>query len=142
MGEVIKFDEALNSRQRVAVLLLAQGHSYAYASEQAKVSIGTLYNWKSQNTAFRSQLETLQRQLYTEGVKNLQALVGQATDTLRAVMAADDASHRDKVSAARTVYQYSGLDMTPTDTEPDSAEDENFEATFNELAELVRSHAG
>ncbi len=140
MGDVINLDEALNSRQRAAVLLLAQGHSYADAAEHAKVSIGTLYNWKSQNTAFRSQLEALQRQLYTEGVKNLQALVGQATETLRAVMAADDASHRDKVSAARTVYQYAGLDMTPAD--PDSAEDENFEATFNELAELVRSHAG
>jgi hypothetical protein len=142
MGEVINLDETLNSRQQVAVLLLAQGHSYADASERAKVSIGTLYNWKSQNTAFRSQLETLQRQLYTEGVKNLQALVGQATETLRAAMAADDSSYRDKIAAARTVYQYAGLDMTPVDTGPDTAEDENFEATFNELAELVRSHAG
>ena len=142
MGDVIDLNEALSSRQRVAVLLLAQGHSYADTAEHARVSLGTLYNWKSQNTAFRSQLETLQRQLYTEGVKNLQALVGQATETLRAVMAADDSSYRDKVSAARTVYQYAGLDVTPADIEPDSAEDQNFGATFNELAELVRSHAG
>lgn len=142
MGEVINLDETLSSRQRAAVLLLAQGHSYGDTSARTKVSIGTIYNWKSQNAAFRSQLETLQRQLYTEGVKNLHALVSQATETLRAVMAADDASHRDKVSAARTVYQYAGLDVTPVNTGPDTAEDENFEATFNELAELVRSHAG
>jgi DNA-binding CsgD family transcriptional regulator len=96
----------LNSKQQRAVLLLALGFAAKEVGRQLKVAEGTVHNWKSQNEKFRDQLRTVQQEMFSNGVDQLNALVSVAASTLANVMNDKEAAHRDKIAAARTVLQH------------------------------------
>lgn len=106
----------LTAKQRRAVLLLASGVTAAEVAQTLGVSTGTVYNWKSQSDEFRRELDSAQRQLFEGGIRELKSLVAGATTYLRSVLLDPTAADRDKISAAKTVLQYSNL-TAPVDTQ-------------------------
>lgn len=96
----------LSPKQNRAVLLLAQGLTAEETSNRLKMSRGTLNNWRSQNRHFRQQLQTVQWEMFSSGIEQLKSLVSIAASTLAYVMNDQEAAHRDKIAAARTVLQH------------------------------------
>ena len=113
MGEVIGFNEKLNERQTRAVLLLADGFSPSEVAEQVGVNLQTIYNWKSNNQEFASQLDTLRREVFAEELKQLRGLVGPASAAFREILTDEGASANAKVAAARVVFSAVRPDSGP-----------------------------
>lgn len=142
MGELVSFNKMLSQKQRQGILLLAEGFTPAQVGKKLNVAAKTISNWKCAPD-FRAELDTIQRQFFAEGVSQLRALVGQATATLRTVMADKSASHRDKIAAARTVYQFADVARVSSmsETSDDFATDDPlFEAAWNEIDALLKQH--
>ncbi len=139
MGELVNFNEALSQKQRQAILLLAEGHTPSEVGKNLNIAAKTVSNWKC-DKAFRAQLNLVQRQFFAEGVSQLKALVGQATATLRAVMADKSATHRDQIAAARTVYQFANLDDARADTGDQEADEPLFEAVCQEIDAFLKQN--
>ena len=93
---------------------MALGFAAKEVGRQLKVAEGTVHNWKSQNEQFRTQLSTVQKEMFRNGVDQLNALVSVAALTLANVMNDKEAAHRNKIAAARTVLQH--CVGVPTDT--------------------------
>ena len=72
-------------------------------------AFSTVYNWKSQHAGFQDELEATQSQLFEEGVRQLRSLVAEAAASLRSVLVSPSSADRDKISAARTVLQFTDL---------------------------------
>lgn len=140
--QLVSFNETLSQKQRQAILFLAEGSTPAETGKKLNVAAKTISNWKCSRD-FRAELDAVQRQLFAEGVSQLRALVGQATATLRSVMADVSATHRDRIAAARTVYQFadvaqaSSISEAPTDFNED---DPVFEAAWNEINTILKKH--
>ncbi|MBL8199860.1 MAG: hypothetical protein JNK40_02720 [Chromatiales bacterium] len=107
---------------------MAQGLPYTQVAEQSGLAIQTLYNLRASSPEFRRELDRLQRLAYAEGVYQLRSLVGQATETLRAIMAAPDASYRDKLGAARAVFEYAGVSPDDNAGVAEEGDDPEFAA--------------
>lgn len=138
MGQLVEIADHLAGKKREAFLLMARGMSCREISEQTGLAVQTLYNWRSADPAFRSELARLQRDLYDEGVGALRGLVQDATATLCSVMSNPAARDVDRIGAARTVLQ---LAMSAQDgRSPDVDEDDReFRDVADELARLVRT---
>ena len=137
MGEVVEFSEALSAKQRECALLMAQGCSCRQTAELTGLAVQTLYNWRSGHADFRQELRRLQNRVYAEGVEQIRSLVGQATETLRVIMADPDAAHRDKLAAARAVLDYAGVSPEVATEFPDEPVDEEFEALFAKVQAVI-----
>jgi len=139
VGELVSFNEALSQKQRQAILLLAEGYTPAEVGKKLHVASKTVSNWKCSRD-FRAQLDAIQRQFFVEGVSQLRALVGQATATLRMVMADESATHRDKIAAARTVYQFADVVQVPPDSVDQDDNEPLFEAAWNQIDAILKQH--
>lgn len=102
----------ISAKQRRAILLLVSGSTATQVAQAVGVSKGTVYNWKSQRGEFRDELEAAQRRAYEEGVRQLQCLVAKAASSLSSILDSPAEADRDKISAARTVLQFT--ELTPT----------------------------
>lgn len=142
MVQLVSFNEKLSQKQRQALLLLAEGQTPSEAGKRLNIAGKTVSNWKC-SPDFRAELDAIQRQLFAEGVSQLRALVGLATTTLRSVMADEAATHRDRITAARTVYQFADVaqasSMTETSDDLDG-DDPVFEAAWNEIDTILKQH--
>lgn len=138
MGDLVEMQEHLKGKRREALFLMARGLSCKEISGQTGLAVQTLYNWRSADPAFRSELTRLQRELFEEGIGALRGLVQQATATLCSVMSNPVARDADRVGAARTVLQFA---MSAQDgRNPDLDEDDReFRDVADELARLVRA---
>jgi hypothetical protein len=98
--------DSLTAKQRRAIILLASGDSPAEVAEVLGVSKGTVYNWKSQNHVFRSELTLMQRDVINEGTNRLRSLISVSATTLRSILTSPTSTDRDKIAAVKTVLQY------------------------------------
>ena len=96
----------LSSKQQVALCLLASGQSYTAVAEEVGVVVGTLRNWCSGNSAFKQELVKLRADLHYEAQHRLRSLTLAATDALHSVLTDPQTAARDRISAARTVFQF------------------------------------
>jgi hypothetical protein len=103
----------LSSKQHRAVLLIASGCSTDEVADAAKVSMGTIHNWRSQNAEFRRAIADAQTAIYDDGIRQLQALVADACATLRTILISSTAKDHDRISAAKVVLQFVEVPRSP-----------------------------
>jgi hypothetical protein len=140
MGDVIKMGYSLTSKQQEAILLFAEGYSRCEVSERLKVAPKTVSNWKC-DPKFRAELESIRSQIFSDGVKQLQSLVGLAGMTLRQVMS-KGSRDADRVAAARAVYQFTDLRAELLAPANEQHEDHEVQQAAADILELIRQHAG
>lgn len=138
MGDLVEMQEHLKGKRHDALLLMARGVSCKQISQQTGIAVQTLYNWRSSDPAFRSELSGLQRKLYAQGIDALHGLVREAVESLSSVMRDPAARDADRIAAARTVLQFamSAQDDQGSDGDED---DREFREVADELARLVRA---
>lgn len=138
MGDLVEMQEHLKGKRQEALLLMARGVPCTQISKQTGIATQTLYNWRSADSAFRAELAGLQRKLFAEGVAALHGLVREAVESLAGVMGDPAARDSDRISAARTVLQFSMLAREGLDSQVDE-DDREFREVAEELAQLVRA---
>ena len=92
----------LTRKQEQAIAALLAEPTLAAAAQAAGVNESTLWRW-FQSPAFADAYRLARREAMAYAMARIQAALSEAVDTLRAVMADDDAPAGSKVSAARTV---------------------------------------
>ena len=97
---------AFNAKQMIALPMLAAGRSYKDVAEELDISAGTIRNWVSGQSAFKSELARLRQDLYRESTEMLRVISLEATQALHSVIVDPKTTARDRVSAARTVLAF------------------------------------
>jgi hypothetical protein len=92
--------EAVKGR---AVLALLSEKSIGAAAERCGVNEKTLRRWMAEE-GFRNELAEARRALFQAGLHRVQALVGEAVDTLASLLAPEVSAHV-RLGAARTVAE-------------------------------------
>ena len=95
-----------NTKQMIALPMLAAGTSYKAVAAELGISAGTIRNWVSGQRAFKSELARLRRELFRESTEMLRAISLEATQALHSVIVDPKTTARDRVSAARTVLAF------------------------------------
>jgi hypothetical protein len=87
-----------------AILALLSEKSIAAAAERAGVNERTLRRWMAEDASFQRELTEARRALFEAGMARVQALTGEAVETLATLMALE-APAAVRLGAARTVAE-------------------------------------
>jgi hypothetical protein len=114
--EAIGSQNELTAKQSAAICALLSQPTIEKAAKAAKVGETTLHRWLSL-PSFSAALKDARSRAIESTLTSLQAASGQAVETLRSVMADDEAQASAKVSAARTVLEMTLRARDQLDTE-------------------------
>lgn len=144
MGELNTLDTAgLTAKQQEALALLVAGNSPLQTAKQCKISVDTIYSWRSQHPIFGDLEKRIIRGRLQEAVRQVQGMVPIVLTTLLNLVTDPDTSPRDRIAACKLLLELAGIDARIATGAPDTSGEvaHIFQSTANAIASLVRSHA-
>lgn len=91
----------LDHRHRRAIEALVSGANVTQAAAVAGVSRRTLYRWKTEEKAFKAELQRLGNEAMTDAAVRLKGSMSVAVDLLRAVMLDEEENTANRIRAAQ-----------------------------------------
>jgi transposase-like protein len=94
--------DGLTPRQRLAVDLIARGHTVRHIARELNVTERTIHNYRRKPTVMKAVLRA-QEDLMTEGGSRGVSTVPEAVETLTAIMNDEDARDSDRIAASKAL---------------------------------------
>ena len=97
--------QGLPQKQTKAIVSLLNCRTIQEAATQTGVDQSTIWRWMK-DQAFQEALQEAKHRMVTHAIIQLQQVTGAAVDTLRDIIADNDAPPNSRVSASKTVLDF------------------------------------
>lgn len=94
--------DGLTPRQRLAVDLIARGHTVRHVARELGVTEKTIHNYRKKPTVMRAVLRSQEELMTTAGSRGI-STIPEAVETLTTIMNDEEARDADRIAASRAL---------------------------------------